>query len=204
MCVCITIGNCEAPLTLCSSFQYTNTESSAKTLTLVEGCYDNESCSGRVKVVYSTTPSPSVLPTYLPTSLPSESPSALSSSTPSSLTPTSSPTTSTVAVDITSTLKLCSFYSSANTNYARQNTATCVIENICPGTFMTISDCDANTCNGDQYIRLYDSNNRLVMYDDDGCSSDPVSVCSSLTYTYTGTTCQDFYLHQGCYDVESC
>ena len=44
-----------------------------------------------------------------------------------------------------------------------------------------ISDCDASTCIGDQYIRLYDSSHTILMYDDDGCSADPVSTCSSLT-----------------------
>lgn len=42
------------------------------------------------------------------------------------------------------------------------------------------------------------------MYDDDGCTHDPYSFCSSLSVAYTGSKCQDLYLYQGCAEDETC
>lgn len=191
-------------MTLCSSLKYTNTESTTLTLKLVEGCFGNESCGGKIKVSYSSTLFPSAFPTYIPSTDPTSSSTITPSSLLTSQAPTSTPTQFTVAVDVTTTLKQCDFYSASSTHFAKHDTAICIIENVCPGTFMVISDCDASSCTGDQYIRLYDSSNQLVMYDDDGCTVGSMSLCSSLSYAYTGNGCQDFILKQGCYNEESC
>lgn len=57
---CNYAGNCMEPLQFCSSLQYTYIGSENAHFTLNEGCYDDDSCSGKIKVVLISTSSPTV------------------------------------------------------------------------------------------------------------------------------------------------
>lgn len=195
-------GKCEEPLQLCSSISYSFNGVSCQNFTLQEGCYDDESCSGKFKVVYDSLPStmtesfqfPSAYPTPAPTFIPTIIPSQLST-----LSPSLSPT---VAKESNGQF-YCNTYLAADTDDATINYDVCEIPNVCPGVVLTISDC-GESCQGDTFIRLYSPLGTMLMYDDDGCSHDPYASCSKLTYVYTEPECSSLFLHQGCYDSGVC
>lgn len=94
---------------------------------------------------------------------------------------------------------LCPYYSTINTNYSLQNYLICNIY-ACSGSTIVISGCGEGTClNGnDQYIRLYDSSNIMVAFNDDSCG-----YCSQITL-YLTQPCQAYSIHQGCYSSSAC
>mmetsp|Transcript_13726 Transcript_13726/g.18591 ORF Transcript_13726/g.18591 Transcript_13726/m.18591 type:complete len:293 (+) Transcript_13726:612-1490(+) len=74
----------------------------------------------------------------------------------------------------------------------------------CPGTLLKIADCGAARCfnsrkSSDQFIRLYNSSNAQVAYNDDSCSQ-----CSVIIYKTAGKACQQYTLKQGCYGDRFC
>ena len=87
-----------------------------------------------------------------------------------------------------------SINSAVSTNSATTKTVPCTF-NVCPGRSLFISDCATSGCNNglnDQYIRLYDASNTQVAFNDDFCT-----LCSSITYTTVGSSCQTYTLMQG-------
>lgn len=70
----------------------------------------------------------------------------------------------------------CDEYSASNTNSTLQNSVVCIIPNVIPGTILQISDCSKNSCKGDQYIRLFDDNDREVESNDDGDCKSPLGM----------------------------
>lgn len=162
---------------MCSSLVYGYTGSVSTSLFLHQGCYNDDSCSGKFKVVYSYTASPSSspsskVPTYLPTGKSTNAPSSLPSSPPTSYPsndPSYYPTSETSNAPTiyptsytTSFGNECASFSTSNTNFASNNYAVCKIQ-ICPGTTVTISDC-SETCVGDQYINLFDGKYLSYLY----------------------------------------
>jgi hypothetical protein len=112
---------------------------------------------------------------------------------------TSSPTPTPMQTPTLSEPILCPYYSTTNTNYSLQNYLICNIY-ACSGSTIIISGCGEGTClNGnDQYIRLYDSSNTMIAFDDDSCG-----YCSQITL-YLTQPCQSYSIHQGCYSSSAC
>lgn len=99
----------------------------------------------------------------------------------------------------------CDPYNAANTATATVNTVPCTLPNVCPGYNILIDDC-SDSCVGDQQYNLYNAN-LLVANGNRGCTSDsssPYYECVSGSYTYTGTSCVDLVLQQGCYGSYAC
>ena len=97
----------------------------------------------------------------------------------------------------------CSPYTASNTNNAQINTVACNF-NVCPGTYLTILPAAGYNSNqfcrsNDQYIRVYDSSNQLMVYNDDYYQR-----CSGVRFTPVGGACQTVTLQQGCYNDLTC
>ena len=95
----------------------------------------------------------------------------------------------------------CLPYETSDTNNDLQNYETCTLF-ACPGASVLLSGCNAE-CEGDQYLRLFDSNETQVDYNDDGCGSGSYSLCAQIAYVTSGP-CQNYFLHEGCADSETC
>jgi hypothetical protein len=95
---------------------------------------------------------------------------------------------------------VCQDFSASNTSGATQQTDDCTFS-LCYGETVTTDVC---TCNSDTYLRLYDSNGRLVMSNDDGdrCGD----LCSYLVYRplTIQSGCQQYTLAQGCFSQTTC
>lgn len=139
--------------------------------TIREGCYQYDSCSGTVIVSGLGTVSPSVVPTVTP------SPSLA----PSSFAPSSA--------------LLCPAYNASNTNYDTQNYSTCAFT-ACGDGDLIISACG---CDGDTYLRLFNSSGNEIDFNDDASCA----LCSSLTYSLPGY-CAEYTLREGCYGSDNC
>lgn len=137
------------------------------------------------------------VPTILPSDSPSDSPS---------LAPTSKSTFKvTAAPSIYSPFKtlVVPFYKAYNTYSAKVNTVQFTFS-ACPGVLLKIADCGSARCfdsrrSSDQFIRLYNSSNAQVAYNDDSCSQ-----CSVIIYKTAGKVCQQYTLKQGCYGDRFC
>lgn len=99
------------------------------------------------------------------------------------------------------TIFTCPFYTASNTNAASQNYSSCSFD-ACGQTTLTVSGC--GMCTGDQYLKLVDSTNTVVVSQDEGCGSG--SQCSIFTYSVPsgGATCTTFTIQEGCYSNKAC
>ncbi|CAM9647962.1 unnamed protein product, partial [Ectocarpus fasciculatus] len=87
-------------------------------------------------------------------------------------------------------------FSTSDTNFARENTATCDVE-LCPGEAVVASTC--GSFSGDTYFRLYRGDDE-VYSNDDSCG-----LGSTISYAPFGIAeCTLFSLRQGCYGSDSC
>jgi hypothetical protein len=96
----------------------------------------------------------------------------------------------------------CEYFSVSETNSAsNDNVAICVLW-ACGGDTIVASAChELSTCSGDQLFKLVDSSGIVLSVNDDSCST-----CSEVIYTVllSDSTCNAYYLHQGCYADSSC
>ena len=165
--------------------------------TLMEGCWDSESCSGKV-AVYITHP------TFQPTSLPT-SPTYI---------PTMRPTSS-----IRKTLPyktdewlFCEAFTIENSNTTTTSSSVECVVQVCPGNIVTASLCSSTTnmtayCNGDTILQFANSAGEIVSSNDDFCGT-----CSEFMYSFYpsagggggGDVCANFTIIESCYQGSSC
>lgn len=99
---------------------------------------------------------------------------------------------------------LCPAFTTGATNSASLNTHSCEFVACEASGSITISSDNkyGGWCQGDQFIRLFDSHMVEVASNDDHDSN---NLCSSLTYTVpTGSGCQRYTLKEGCWSSDSC
>eukprot|EP01036_Dinobryon_divergens_P023744 gene23744-32129_t len=163
-----------------------------------------------IRVTSSPSESPSEAPSNPPTEAPSNSPVDAPSIHPTvfgALESNESPT-------VTAITSLPTPYSAFQTLYvpiySAINTFSATTKTVpytftaCPGMTLMIADCSSAYCvtdihrSSDQFIRLYDSMNNMVAFNDDSCH-----VCSAIIYTLR-EPCQQYTLQQGCYKNKYC
>lgn len=161
-------------------------QGSAAEYTLKAGCFSNSMCSGQVKVIDESAPSPTVAPTALvPTELPTELPTQVPTATP-----TFPPTVGIPAE--------CAPFQKAFTNSSTINYQVCEIF-VAPSTRLNIRTCNEDkSCMGDTFLRLFDSRGNQLAANDDDCG-----YCSGIEYTFTEPH-QRYEIREGCFGDAVC
>ena len=118
--------------------------------------------------------------------------------------PVTSPTNAPIAVSSTAPTvgipDACTPYAASNTNSGTENVVQCPLL-VCPGTILNFKTCsdDEKTCSGDTFLRLVDAAGNELASNDDNCG-----LCSRLSYEFTGTSCEPYFVNQGCYGDSTC
>eukprot|EP00981_Chlorochromonas_danica_P014310 scaffold7756_cov158-Ochromonas_danica.AAC.1 len=173
----------------CSHITYYANYSSTlcQRLTIWEGCYSSDSCSGQVGILLiSGTASPSLKPTLAPTTTVSRS----------------------WAVYYSNNYYYCPYYAARNTTSATNynTTSQCYIS-MCPGNTVSMGSCSDYAyggldpeCSGNQILTLVDSSGKEVASSTATCGT-----CAELSYTVPSyISCQTYSIWEGCYSEESC